>query len=379
MSRTGGIHVWVPGLSETGGIQHYSRCLIRAMSELVPHRTISVFSKNDRPDEYDASGAAKVHAFGHLGKSGSTLAMVARGTTAAMLERPTVCIATHPHFMKGMRFTGRPCLAVEHGIETWGHLHGRFKAALDTAMGHLPVSEFTRQVMINEGHFDPKRIVVVPDTLREDAFQPGPKPLHLLQRYGLCADQPVLLTVGRLAASEGYKGHDQVIAALAQVRQSHPDVRYVIAGAGDDEQRLRQCAVDYKQQEAVIFAGFVPDAELADHYRLCDAFVMPSTGEGFGIVYLEALASGRPCIVGDRDASPEAIGHGKLGFVVDPRSPEQIAEAIHKLISRNHDKPWLHEPETLRREIIDLYGFAAFKRSLANALDILVPQLRAGS
>jgi len=170
-----------------------------------------------------------------------------------------------------------------------------------------------------------------------------------------------------------------VIAALPQIRRTHPEVRYVIAGRGDDEPVFASAWLLHGQEEAVVFAGFVPENELADYYRLCDAFVMPSTGEGFGIVYLEALASGRPCIVGQADASPEAIGHGRLGFVIDPRSPDDITNAVLKLLSRQHDKPWLHEPETLRREVIALYGFHAFKQHLANALRQLIPALKSVS
>jgi glycosyltransferase involved in cell wall biosynthesis len=152
-------------------------------------------------------------------------------------------------------------------------------------------------------------------------------------------------------------------------------VRYLIAGRGDDEPRLRELVSEFGQEEAVIFAGFVPDKELADHYRLCDVFVMPSTGEGFGIVYLEAIACGKPCVAGNVDASPEALGDGRWGFVVNPRSPEEIADAVVKILSGDHNKPWLKEPETLRVEVVERYGSKAFERSLRAALEQLVPGL----
>ncbi|MDB6140174.1 MAG: putative glycosyltransferase, partial [Verrucomicrobiaceae bacterium] len=132
---------------------------------------------------------------------------------------------------------------------------------------------------------------------------------------------------------------------------------------------------EHGQQEAVIFTGFIPENELPDYYRLCDAFVMPSTGEGFGIVYLEALASGRPCIVGNTDASPEAIGNGRLGLVVDPHSVAAITAAVIQLLTRHHSKPWLHEPETLQHDVAKLYGWQAFKRSLNKALAALLPAI----
>lgn len=374
MGQSQKIHLWVPGMEETGGIQHYSICLAQALSELLPNASIEVLSKNDCGRRIEIERVT-MHEFGHLPKAPRTAAFAAKGLAMAAIDKPAALIATHPHFAKAMRWSSRPYLAVAHGVETWGHLDGALGVALRKAAGVLPVSEFTRQVLLREGGLDADKVIVVPDTLRESAFAPGPKPDYLLQRHGLKPHQPVLLTVGRLAASEAYKGHDQVIAALPAIRRNYPDVRYVIVGTGDDLARLKACAASHGQEEAVIFAGFIPDHELADYYRLCDAFVMPSTGEGFGIVYLEALASGRPCIVGNQDASPEAIGNGRLGFVVDPRAPDEIVAAVIQFLSRQHDKPWLHEPETLRSEVIKLYGFNAFRNHLASALRPLVPAL----
>lgn len=362
-------------MAETGGIQHYSACLIRALQELYPGAAIDVLAKNDL--QAPPSAGVQTRCFGHLPGQLRTAAFAATGIAQALRDRPTVMIATHPHFAKAQaiahRLTGVPYLACAHGIETWGHLHGGLLRALKGAAGLLPVSEFTRQVLIREGGISGEKIHTVYDTFREDRFHPGPKPAFLLQRHGLQPGQPVLLTVGRLAASEAYKGQDKVIAALKIIRQSVPETRYVIVGSGDDKARLQACAEAHGQQDAVIFAGFVPEAELPDYYRLCDAFVMPSTGEGFGIVYLEALASGRPCVTGNTDASPEAIGNGRLGFAVDPHSIEAIASAVVQLLTNNHAKPWLHQPETLQREVIGLYGFEAFKRSLHHALMELVP------
>ncbi|MFZ4593445.1 MAG: glycosyltransferase family 4 protein [Verrucomicrobiaceae bacterium] len=369
------IHVWAPGIAETGGIQHYSHCLVQALVTLYPGARIRVLSKNDRPGAARCPGATRIHGFGHLPPQLRTWAYVLVGYFWLWRERPLFGVMTHPHFAKALSVipTRTPMIAVTHGIEIWGHLQGRLLRGLQACAGLLPVSEFTRQTMLREASLSEDKVQVVPDTFREHAFTLGPKPMLLLQRHVLAATQPVLLTVGRLSASEAYKGHDQVIEALVTIRQSHPETRYVIVGTGDDEARLRDCAERHGQSEAVIFAGFIPDQELPDYYRLCDAFVMPSTGEGFGIVYLEALASGKPCVVGNKDASPEAIGHGRLGFAVNPRSPDEIAKAVVKLLSGDHDKPWLKEPETLRREVIDLYGFAAFQRHLDNALCKVLP------
>ena len=163
-----------------------------------------------------------------------------------------------------------------------------------------------------------------------------------------------------------------MLLAMPSLVRELTDLHYIIGGRGDDEPRLRQLCIELGLEKHVTFTGFIPEAELADHYRLADFYVMPSSGEGFGIVYLESLACGRPCLVGDVDASPEAIDHGRLGFIVPPRDPAQIAAAILSFFRRQHDKPWLHEPETLHREVVKLYGQQAFKKSLEYALSRLV-------
>lgn len=372
------IHVWVPGIADTGGIQHYSWCMTKALRELFPNAQIRVFSRSDLSDFVSEIKNVEVRGFGHRkGRLGHVCFALVAGC-ALLRQRPSFCMTTHPAFAKVLQWMpmlGIHCLSAAHGVEVWGAPLRRLRSALSRLSGILSVSHFTQNVLIDQGRLNPARVAVLPDTFREDGFSPGPKPLSLLTRHGLRANQPVLLTVGRLAATEAYKGHDQVIAALPAIRASNPEVRYVIVGTGDDQPRLQACAVRHGQSDAVIFAGFIPEHELPEYYRLCDAFVMPSTGEGFGIVYLEALASGRPCIVGNQDASPEAIGNGRWGFAVDPRSPAAIAEAVIKLMTRAHDKPWLHEPATLRQEVIERYGFAAFKQSLVRALQQLVPTI----
>lgn len=366
------IHLWVSGIEETGGIQHYSACCVQALREIYPKARLRILSKNDAQSD-TASG---LHAFGRWKGRLHTPAFAAAGLVWALRERPDFIFATHPHFMKALApltRLGIPCLSAAHGIEVWGQMNGRFGMAMRAASGILPVSAFTRDVIHREAKVPMSRMRVVPDTFREDNFTPGPKSAALIERYGLKPDQPVILTVGRLSASERYKGQDQILLALPSLIRDLPDLRYIIGGRGDDEPRLRSLVAELGVEKHVTFTGFIPEAELADHYRLADLYVMPSTGEGFGIVYLESLACGRPCLVGDQDASPEAVDHGRLGHIVPPRDPAQIATAILNFFRRHHDKPWLHEPETLHREVVKLYGQQAFRVCLQQALSELLP------
>lgn len=360
------IHIWSSGIEETGGIQHYSLCSAIALAELFPDHSLTIFSKNDPKQDCLWRDRIRLRGFGSR-----TLPFIVAGLTAAIIETPQLILATHPHFMKALWPLipiGIPCLSVAHGIEIWGYVSGSLGSVLRKATGVLPVSQFTAACLKKEGRLQDSRLRVVPNTFREEAFGIGPRSLELIKRYGLKPDQPILLTVGRLAATEQYKGHDQIIQALPAILKEIPELRYIIGGRGDDESRLRKLAKENGVGKEVIFAGFIPESELADHYRLADLYVMPSTGEGFGIVYLESLACGRPCLVGNLDASSEAIDGGRLGIVVNPRDPQAIAEAVLRFFSRQHDQPWLHEPEALRREVVRLYGKEAFKQYLALAL-----------
>ena len=123
---------------------------------------------------------------------------------------------------------------------------------------------------------------------------------------------------------------------MPRIREQHPEALYLIFGDGDDLPRLRALAADVGQQEHVVFAGRIPADQLADHYRLADVFVMPSTGEGFGIVFLEAAASGVPVIGGRTDGSWDALREGALGDAVDPEDLDELAQAICSALSRCH-------------------------------------------
>ena len=115
---------------------------------------------------------------------------------------------------------------------------------------------------------------------------------------------PVILTVGRWAASERYKGADELIRAVAQLREAFPTLNLVAVGGGDDLPRLKQIASDLKVSDAVHFLEGISRRELAACYSRADIFALPSTGEGFGFVFLEAMAFGKPVVGAQRAVPP---------------------------------------------------------------------------
>jgi phosphatidylinositol alpha-1,6-mannosyltransferase len=213
-----------------------------------------------------------------------------------------------------------------HGIEAWGELSRLRRGSLEAADLVTAVSRYTRRRLLESVGIGPTRVKVLPNTV-DPRFSPGPKPGHLLGRHN-ARGKKILMTVSRLASSERYKGHDRVIESMPLVLQRHPETIYLIVGDGDDRARLAALASDLAVADKVMFTGRVAREELPDYYRLADLLVMPSKGEGFGIVFLEAMACALDVIGGNQDGSMDPLGDGAFGLTVDPDDVDGLASAI---------------------------------------------------
>ena len=223
-----------------------------------------------------------------------------------------------------------------HGVDAWdtpGALV-RWGAAQSTLV--TAVSRYTRQRFLEWATLPPSRVRILPNTF-EARFSAGPKPQHLLDQLGI-QGKKVLLTVARLWASDQFKGQDRVIRVLPRLLAEGNDVAYVIVGDGDDLPRL-QAEVDKAGVTGrVIFTGRVSEADLPDYYRAADVFVMPSTGEGFGIAFLEAASAGLAVIGGNCDGSMDALADGAIGMPADPHDPQALAAAISECLNGNRPR-----------------------------------------
>jgi glycosyltransferase involved in cell wall biosynthesis len=129
------------------------------------------------------------------------------------------------------------------------------------------------------------------------------------------------------------KGHDELIEVLPALKKYHPEVQLVFAGPGEDRGRLRRKARDYGVGEAVFLPGRVPNEELRRLYRQCYAFVMPSRQEGFGLVYLEAMNYGKPCVGCYDDGAEDIIRDGETGYLIrDPDDQNELLDTLRKLL-----------------------------------------------
>jgi glycosyltransferase involved in cell wall biosynthesis len=156
---------------------------------------------------------------------------------------------------------------------------------------------------------------------------------------------------------------------MPKIRQCIPNVRYILVGKGDDLGRVQKLIVELELQDCVTLAGFVPDRQLCDYYNLCDVFAMPSKGEGFGIVYLEALACGKPVLAGNQDGSVDALRHGELGALVNPDECDEISETLIKILQGTYPNQLVYQPNDLRNKVIQYFGFQRFQENVANYLN----------
>jgi phosphatidylinositol alpha-1,6-mannosyltransferase len=222
--------------------------------------------------------------------------------------------------------TGARLWLEAHGVEAWNDPGAPTRRAVARADLVTTVSRYTRRRLLDWADIEHERVRVLPNVAHARGA-PSERRADLVARYGL-AGRKVVLTVGRLAATERYKGHDRVIAALPDVIRRCPSTAYLIVGAGDDEMRLRGAAEAARVADRVIFAGHVADRELPDHFALADVFAMPSEGEGFGIVFLEAARAGLAIVGGDRDGSADALADGAIGRMIDPRDHGRLVDTL---------------------------------------------------
>jgi glycosyltransferase involved in cell wall biosynthesis len=232
-----------------------------------------------------------------------------------------------------------PLILILHGIDAWTpHDSWIVRKLLLQVDTFVTVSQCTKDRFLEWAPLRAEQGHVIPDCIYLDAYSPGPKRGELLDRYDL-HDRTVLLTLGRLSSEEQYKGHDEILEVLPDLAGEIPDVAYLVCGDGDDRSRLERKAEQLGVADRTIFTGYVPEEEKEDHYRLADAFVMPGRGEGFGIVYLEAMACGVPVVASSADASREAVRNGQLGVVVDPDDPDDIKRGIHRALDADRGVP----------------------------------------
>ena len=221
----------------------------------------------------------------------------------------------------------RPYGVFLHGIEAWGPLEQRALDALAGASLRIANSRFTAR-RIGAMHPTVGPIEVCPLSLSEKPQTPNRECSSNDPALGSHA----VIVVGRMAHAERYKGHDQLIEAWPSVLSRIPDAKLIVVGDGDDRERLMNKASASGAGSQIEFLGYVGADRLDALYRGAALFALPSRGEGFGLVYLEAMSRGLACVGSIHDAACEVIADGVTGRLVDQNDVAGLAGVITSLL-----------------------------------------------
>ncbi len=261
-------------------------------------------------------------------------------------------------------------ILLAHGIEIWYPLTRRKRNMLYSCNVVLAVSHYTQNKIAEMHQVSTAKSAVLNNCL--DPYLPLPslqkKNEILLQKYGFGINDFVLMTLTRLSSKERYKGYDKVIGAMAKLKASHPNIKYLLAGSYDKEEKVfvETMIAEADLQRSVVMTGYLQDEELEDNFAISDAYVMPSRKEGFGIVFIEAMYYGLPVIAGNIDGSSDALLNGQLGQLVNPGSIDEIAAAIENIIT--DQKAFSPNRELLMKH----FSYEAYKQKLKDLMPVPV-------
>jgi phosphatidylinositol alpha-1,6-mannosyltransferase len=264
--------------------------------------------------------------------------------------------------LKVPRHLRRPYGVFVHGIEAWSAtLDAERRAALRSARVRIAISPHTAR-RVAAAHPDLPPIETCLLALLPDDEHPDRVPADVRVDYGPHA----VVIVGRMSSTERYKGHDQLLLAWSRVLADIPDASLVMVGRGDDVERLRTKAAALGLGRSVHFTGFLPDAAVRGVLRNAAVFAMPSRGEGFGLVYLQAMRAGIPCLGSRDDAAADVIVDGETGLLVPRQEPDAISGALVRLLTDEAMRRRLGAAG--RRRFESLFTYPRFRARLAGVL-----------
>lgn len=342
-----------------GGIAQYNRDVLQALSNSECIEEVLVLPRLvDSPEfitppkvRYDFASAGGVLRF--LFRCAMSALFVPRVSLVYCAHLNLLPVATALSWIRRA-----PLVLAIYGIDAWSPPKSRLAAWCARRCPHVvSISQVTLDRFKHWAGEGARSYAVLPNAIRAGDYGADGKPHDLAARLGL-AGRTVIMTFGRMSADERYKGFDEVLEILPRLRARIPGIAYLIVGDGSDRERLVAKAQSLGVSDLVIFAGRVSEAEKADHYRLADAYVMPSSGEGFGFVVLEALACGLPVVASEIDGTREAVRDGELGILVDPEDSAALERATLEALARPKGVP----------PGIDHFSFSNFERRLNTAV-----------
>jgi len=344
-----------------GGIARILRLYLKALCELTePAGNVSVVSLNDATfDSRELRRYSNTRLTDWAACDRSKIAFVKAARRMSANADLIVCghVAQLPvaWAMRKLRRKKINYALIAHGIEVWRRFNRLEIAALRGADRIWCVSEFTRRELLRNCRVPLATTVVLPNALDPNLDN---------DELGPTTTDFDILTISRLSHADSYKGVDHLIEALPAIRREIPAARLRIVGRGDDLPRLHETVKRHKLGRAVDFLGFVSDTELKRELAACRLFALPSQKEGFGLVFLEAMAHGKPCI-GTRDGGIPEVITPETGLLVNYGNVPELAASCIDALRR------IWEPRAIRARSAK-FSYPIFRDGLATLIPISV-------
>jgi phosphatidyl-myo-inositol dimannoside synthase len=324
-----------PGLAGVGGVQLAGRQTAAALTAVARDRgwRCAFVSLNDARGDHEAC-VGKID-FRFAGFARRKRTFLFRALKLA-LEEPSIVFAAHPNLapiaaMMKLMDRGTRTIVGAHGIEVWELLPAVRRRSLRGADIVTAPSADTGQRLASIQRVPEAKIRTLPWPVDPDFVELAADVSRLSLPVAFPEGQ-VVLSVGRWEASERYKGADLLIQAVAELSREFQDLHLVLVGGGDDLPRLQEKVRSSAAKERIHFLTGISRTELAACYARAEVFALPSTGEGFGLVFLEAMAFGKPIIGTGAGGIPDVIENGREGLLVRP-TVEAVSAAVRCLLS----------------------------------------------
>lgn len=361
----------------SGGIARYCRLVCKALSESPEISQLDVIALNDSVDQQpDSRYLSTTHSTYH--PAGGNKAWLMSKLTLMLRQDYDIFLSGHVHLTPLLyvyrHFSLRSALlSLVYGVDVWGRLPWFRRVPLINSDVIMAISQFTQSQMIRSNCVNPAKTRILHNCL-DPYLMPEQRENGVADSAPKLVQSPSLLTVSRLSKYDRHKGHVEILKALSYVRQQIPGMHYYVVGQGTLVSELQKLSSELGLDSVVHFLGFVDETVLRLLYDQSDVFVMPSRKEGFGFVFLEAMAYGKPVIAGNQDASAEVVRHGKTGLLVDPTDSSEVAGAIVRLLS----EPDLRQRMGARgaEVVASEFGFDRFCKSLLAYVREAVEQRR---
>ncbi len=363
-----------PELLGIGGVQEAGRLTAAALSEIAERRGWSTdfLSLNDSPGPHSLGVAGRAISFRSFGRAkiSFVLSAIASVRKAAKDGTPIV-LAGHPNLAVPAGWMQRASsraktIVMAHGVEVWAPLPLFRRRALVRATLVLAPSRDTVQKLVGVQGIAQERAQRLAWPLSAGFLRMADAPARLPIPSTFPRTGPVILTVGRWVSSERYKGADELIRAIPQLQAAFPGLQLVAVGGGDDLPRLRELATSLGIASRVHFLENLSREEVAGCYARADFFALPSTGEGFGLVYLEAMAFSKAVVGVARGGTTDVVEDGVNGLLVATQDPGALAKALDRLL---RDELFRTELGKRGAEIVrQKYQFDVFQAELETIL-----------